>query len=237
MAALASTSLAAAGTALPASGRPAEDPRLVVIGERIGPLLTAYRAAVTRRAEARAAAERLCPPLPVPMIRRRDDDRSLRRCADDAVDIEGQAIFPEDDSMPPLRVYWPGAVRRAVEAGDLPTASARSVLGQRVRAVLAAGDDYDARRSAAIEAAGLLAAREEQYRAAQEIDQIAREVCRLVPSTTAGAVVVARVATALAEVEREIAREGYAFAMLGSVLADTLIRGYASVPAMEKAHG
>jgi hypothetical protein len=84
--AVAAFAVGAAGTttALVATGPAAalvvaEDPAIVVLGERIDPLLAAYRRAAEDRLEARAKAETTCPAVPEELVYEKLDLGGLHR--------------------------------------------------------------------------------------------------------------------------------------------------------------
>src|ERR1700680_2263129 len=52
----------------PAANLPQEDPAIIALGERIEPLLVAYRSAAEDRLKARAAAEASCPAVPEELV-------------------------------------------------------------------------------------------------------------------------------------------------------------------------
>jgi hypothetical protein len=83
---------AAVLTTVPALNANTEDPRLLALGEQIDPLLTAYRRASARYAEARTEAERNCSPVPEEIVMRGPE---WRGCTEREVDVEGKDVWPD----------------------------------------------------------------------------------------------------------------------------------------------
>jgi hypothetical protein len=66
-----------------------EDPAIIALGERIDPLLAAYRKAAEDRLEARAAAEASCPAVPEELV---CNEVYWAGCTESETDAEGRGI-------------------------------------------------------------------------------------------------------------------------------------------------
>ena len=93
---------AAATAAVPAAALPAvaaapetlsENASLLTLGDRIEPLLSAYRAASERKRAARDLAEELCPPLPDDLVRKREDRITFAGATERERDVEGKEVW------------------------------------------------------------------------------------------------------------------------------------------------
>src|ERR1700680_2538148 len=71
----------------PAADLPQEDPAIIALGERIEPLLVAYRNAAADRLKARAVAEASCPAVPEELV---CNEVYWAGCTDSECDVEGR---------------------------------------------------------------------------------------------------------------------------------------------------
>lgn len=234
--ALAGASAASLGAAaaLPAASPPvtAENPELVTLGEKIAPALDAYRAAKVAKAEARARAEALCPPVPAELVHDERDSRTfvekLQCCAFDEVDVEGPRVQqPEkrgDRWHRPTgrRIYSAFHLRDGIADGWL-SGSARSKQGKHVRRLIEIAEQYESARAAAIEMSGLDAADRALGAAKADVQRLAWAARDLAPVTLAGAAIQARALIAFAEAE-EIGGRVIAGLNFGAPLADAIVR-------------
>jgi hypothetical protein len=70
----------------PAAALVQEDPAIIALGERIEPLLAAYRNAAEDRLKARANAEAICPAVPEELVR---NEVHWAGCTNSERDVEG----------------------------------------------------------------------------------------------------------------------------------------------------
>jgi hypothetical protein len=192
-----------------------EDPAIIALGERIEPLLAAYRDAAEARLKARAAAEANCPTIPEDLI---CNGAFWAGCTESECDVEGEI------SRPPRRILHPAYTKAAIARGNL-ICDRRTRFGKEVIWLIETAETYEAEREAAIEQSGLPEAMQRQWEAAYEIEKLAYQACDIDPQTMAGALVQARVLTAYAEVEIEVGHyRGRSGQLVGLALAQSLTR-------------
>ena len=80
----------------PAAALVQEDPAIIALGERIEPLLVAYRNAAEERLQARTAAEASCPAVPEELL---IQGTFLAGCTVSECDVEGGEILHDVFSM------------------------------------------------------------------------------------------------------------------------------------------
>ena len=226
----------AAGAAVNASAviatRPAasaaivEDPVIIALGERIEPLLAAYRTAAEVRLKARADAEASCPAVPEELVSSEGpptghDERER--------DVEDRVIKPGGISeyglpLEPRRILNSEATKAAIKRGNLYY-NRRTKFGKKLAKQIEIAERYEKEREAAIDRSGLLEARARQQQGAIEIEKLAYEACDIEPQTMAGVLVQARVLAAYAEAEIEIGHyRGRAGQLVAPALAQSLMR-------------
>jgi hypothetical protein len=80
----------------PAATLPEEDPAVIAMGERIEPLLAAYRNAADDRLKARANAEASCPAVPEELVSK---GITFAGCTVSECDVEGKEILHDGFNM------------------------------------------------------------------------------------------------------------------------------------------
>jgi hypothetical protein len=161
--ALATTPPLSAATAPAAAAAIAEDTILTALGGRIDPALAAYRNAVARRREARAAAEANCPIIPQGLVCK---GASWRGCAEQEVDVEGELVFPSRYVGEDGKTCIPGPrfilssehTKASIAHGNLYY-DRRTRFGKQIAKQIEIAERYEMEREAAIERSGLLEAR------------------------------------------------------------------------------
>jgi hypothetical protein len=226
-AALPATAVAAAAPAL-LTVTPAEDVRLLALGERIDPLLEAYRAAIARKAIARALAEGLCPPVPDELVCK----RGPYDWAEVEQDVEGKEIHPtnyisEDGKTygrMPRYILKAEELQGAIDCGNL-YAPKRTKFGKKIHAQIKTAKEYEANREAAIERSGILQAASELRHAAYDIEHLAYRVREIEPLTMVGVTIVGRTLDAYGEAEHDLDHyKGRCGQLLGRHLAAAVLR-------------
>jgi hypothetical protein len=203
----------------PAATLPQEDPAIVAIGDRIEPLLVAYRSAAEDRLKARADAEASCPAVPEELV---CNGPFWAGCTESECDVEGKEIWRGDRR--PWQILHPTYTKAAIARGNL-YCDRRTTFGKKLVKMIETAEKYEAAREAAIERSGLDDARECQHFAAWEIAKLAYETVKIEPQTMAGALIQARVLAAYAEVEIEVGHfRGRAGQLVGLALAQSVAR-------------
>jgi hypothetical protein len=206
-----------------------EDPAIIALGERIEPLLVAYRNAAEDRLKARAVAEASCPAVPEELV---CNGVFWRELTETECDVEGKEIRTllvdgEDDkkyAQLPREILNSGKTKAAIDRGNL-YCDRRTKFGKKVVRLIETAEKYEAEREAAIERSGLRDAMYCQREAAYEIEKLAYDASEIEPRTMAGALVQARVLAAYAEVEIEVGHyRGRAGQLVGLALAQSLTR-------------
>jgi hypothetical protein len=205
-----------------------EDLAIIALGERIEPLLTAYRKAAEDRLKARANAEASCPAVPEDLVSK---DTFWAGCTVGELDVEGREIlhdvFTADGTKCarlPRRIFNSEETKAAIARGNL-YCDRRTKFGKEIGKKIEIAERYEAEREAAIEQSGLRDAMQCQWEAAYEIEKLAYEARDIEPRTTGGVLVQARVLAAYAEVEIEVGRyRGCAGQLVGLALAQSLTR-------------
>jgi hypothetical protein len=223
----------AAGTTAIVATRPApaaalvqEDPAIVVLGERIDPLLAAYRNAAEDRLKALANAEANCPAVPEELVcEGAPCGYSVSEC-----DVEGKEILHDVFSMDgtkrarlPRQILNSEKTKAAIARGNLHC-DRRTTFGKKVVRLIETAEKYEAEREAAIERSGLADIWERQYLAAIEIEKLGFEAFEIEPWTMAGALIQARALNACAETELEIYYRGRSAQLFGIKLAQSVAR-------------
>lgn len=204
-----------------------ENPDLLALGERIEPLLAAYRAALARYNEARATAEANCPAVPDEIVVK---GPQWHICAEREQDVDGKDVWPPnyvgEDGKTYVRAprYLLNSVytRAAVERGNL-YCDGRTRFGKQLRKLISIAERYEAEREAAIEASGIRDAAHNRYLAAVDIERLAYDVREFEPRTMAGVLIHARALTAMRESSDDKWSQKAA-AALGDGLADAVVR-------------
>jgi hypothetical protein len=205
-----------------------EDPAIVALGERIEPLLAAYRNAAEDRLKARASAEANCPAVPEELV---CNAPSWAGCTESVCDVEGKEIlhdvFTKDGTeyrRVPRQILDSEETKAAIARGNL-YCDRRTTFGKKLVRLIETAEKYETERAAAIERSGLGAAIECQHFAAWEIERLAYETVKIEPQTMAGVLIQARVQTAYAEVEIEVGHyRGRSGQLVGLALAQSLTR-------------
>jgi hypothetical protein len=183
----------AAMTAPVVAAAPApEDPAIVGLGERIEPLLVAYRSAGADRLEARARAEATCPAVPDELTEGHFPGAYVR----DKRDVEDRKIQQSGVSeyghpLRPRQILDPEATKAAIARGNI-CCNRRTKFGKALARRIEIAERYEKEREAAIGRSGLFEAWSRQREAAYEIEKLAYEACDIEPQTMAGALIQAR---------------------------------------------
>jgi hypothetical protein len=211
----------------PAADLPQEDPATIALGERIEPLLAAYRKAAEDRLKARTNAEAACPAVPDELVCEGPPcGYSVSEC-----DVEGKEILHDVFNMAgteyrrvPQQILNSEETKAAIARGNL-YCNPRTKFGKKVARLIEVAEKYETERAAAIERSGLDDAMAHQFEAAYEIEKLAYEACDIEPQTMAGVLIQARVLTAYAEVEIEVGHyRGRSGQLVGLALAQSLTR-------------
>jgi hypothetical protein len=213
----------------PAAAFLQEDPAIVALGERIEPLLAAYRSAAADRLKARTAAEASCPAVPEELV---CNGPFWAGCTERECDVEGREIrmllLDGDDgkkySQLPRQILNSEETKAAIARGNLHC-DRRTTFGKKLVRLIDTAEKYEAERAAAIEQSGLPDAMAQHWEAAYEIEKLAYEASELEPRTMAGALIQARVLAAYAEVEIVVGHyRGRSGQLVGLALAQSLTR-------------
>jgi hypothetical protein len=192
----------AAGTALNATAiatsKPApvvvvEDPKIIALGEQIGPLLDAYRNAVVCRSQARAIAEANCPTVPDELVCK---GPFWAGEADRERDVEDKDVWPAEflgpDGKtcvrPPRLIFDSVRAKASIARGNLQC-DRRTSFGKRLVKMIEAAERHETGREAAIEQSGLGPAKARLYFAGAELEQLAYDAATREPVTGAGLLV------------------------------------------------
>jgi hypothetical protein len=205
---------------------PQEDPAIIALGERIEPLLVAYRKAAEDRLKARASAEANCPAVPEELVCKEADWMGN---AEREIDVEGKEILilhhlmNGEPYMAPRRIFDSKQTKAAIERGNL-FCNRRTKFGKKLVRLIETAEKYETERAAAIERSGLDDAMTRQFEAAYEIEKLAFEVFEIEPRTMAGALIQARALNAHAETELLIYCRSRSAQLFGNALAQSLTR-------------
>jgi hypothetical protein len=224
---------AAGGTAIvaarpaAAAAFPQEDPEIVALGERIDPLLVAYRNAAEDRLKACACAEATCPAVPEELV---CNGPSWASCTTSEIDVEGREIlhdaFYADGTkygQRPRQILNSEETKAAIARGNLHC-DRRTKFGKKVVRLIETAERYETEREAAIERSGLNDAMTRQFDAASGIEKLAFEAFEIEPRTLAGALIQARALNACAETELLIYYRSRSAQLFGNALAQSLTR-------------
>jgi hypothetical protein len=228
-AALAGGAAASLAPVAPVLAAPAENPDLLALGEQMDSVLAAFHTAAARKAEARALAEKLCPPVPDEIVE--NDPVVSSSYTAQEVDVEGDVVFPpnvvrdgREYARPPRRIINSELAKRAVKQGNM-YAPKRTKAGRAFWEKIAIAEHYEAARAAAIEAAGLREATEAHYWAALDVEKLAYKIRDAEPVTTRGVLIHAQALLAFAEVDGiSSSYPGKAALMLGRRLAELMVK-------------
>jgi hypothetical protein len=211
----------------PAADLPQEDPAIIALGERIEPLLAAYRNAAEERIKARATAEANCPAVPEEIVSKGIE---WAGCTESERDVEGKEILilhhlmNGESYMAPRRILDSKQTKAAIERGNLYF-NRRTKFGKQLANLIETAERYETERAAAIERSGLDDAIERQYLAAIEVQTVAFGAFEIEPLTMAGLLVQARAFNACAETEVELGySRGRSAQLFGNALAQSITR-------------
>jgi hypothetical protein len=125
-----------------------EDPAIIALGERIGPLVATYRSAAADRLKARAAAEANCPAIPQDIV---CNGVYWAGCTDSERDVEGREIVGERGyGRRPRRILNSDETKAAIARGNL-ICDRRTRFGKKIVRLIGTAEKYEAEREAAIE--------------------------------------------------------------------------------------
>ena len=208
---------------------PAEDPRLIALGEEFDRLAAAWDAAERRYHEARTAAERLAPELPAELHYVRPMPPHLKRGGRYMRDVEGKEIAWTEsmDASGERVVHRPPMVLMADRLRDdcLPYYGAHTRRAKDIRRRLAVAEHYEAGVAAAAEAAGVKDAADDRRQAGYYLEAKACEIGRTVPTTLEGLLIHARALATFDRVDRiEHPEYSKAGGFLGGNLAAAVLR-------------
>jgi hypothetical protein len=210
----------------PAADIPQEDPAIIALGERIGPLLAAYRNAADDRLKARANAEASCPAVPEELV---SEGTFFAGCTTSECDVEGRevlrAVVGEDKyARRPRQILNSEETKAAIARGNL-YCNRRTKFGKKLVRLIETAEKYETERATAIERSGLDDARSRQYLAAIEVEKLAFEAFEIEPRTMAGVLVHARALNACAETDIELGQyRGRSGQLFGNALAQSVTR-------------
>jgi hypothetical protein len=210
----------------PAAALVHEDPAIIALGERIEPLLAAYRNAAEDRLKARANAEASCPAVPEELeCEGAPCGYSVSEC-----DVEGKEILHDVFNMDgtkrarlPRQILNSEETKAAIARGNL-YCNRRTKFGKKLVRLIETAEKYETERTAAIERSGLDDAMTRQFEAAYEIEKLAFEAFEIEPRTMAGALIQARALNACAETELEIYYRSRSGQLFGIALAQSVAR-------------
>jgi hypothetical protein len=220
-----STAIVATRSA-PAADLPQEDPAIIALGERIDPLLAAYRNAAEDRLKARANAEANCPAVPEELVcEGAPCGYSVNEC-----DVEGKEIlhdvFTVDGTKRarlPRQILNSEETKAAIARGNLHC-DRRTTFGKKLVRLIETAEKYEAERAVAIERSGLDDAMGRQFEAANEIEKLAFEAFEIEPQTMVGVLIQAQALNACAETEILIYYRSRSAQLFGNALAQSLTR-------------
>jgi hypothetical protein len=212
----------------PAAALVQEDPAIIALGQRIEPLLVAYRNAAEERLQARTAAEASCPAVPEELV---IQGTFLAGCTVSECDVEGGEILHDVFSMDgtkyrrvPRQILNSEETKAAIARGTLHC-DRRSQFGKKLVRLIETAEKYETERESAIERSGLDDARERQYLAGIEVQTLAFGAFEIEPRTMAGVLVQARALNACAETEVDLGYyRGRSAQLLGVALAQSIAR-------------
>jgi hypothetical protein len=210
----------------PAASLVQEDPAIVALGERIEPLLAAYRNAAEDRLKARAVAEANCPAVPEELV----CEGAPCGYSVGEVDVEGKEIlhnvFTKDGTKYwrlPRQILNSEETKAAIARGNL-YCNRRTKFGKKLVRLIETAEKYETERAAAIERSGLDDAMTRQLEVAYEIEKLAFEAFEIEPRTMAGELIQARALNAFADTEIELYGHCPSAQVLGITLAQTVTR-------------
>ena len=211
----------------PAAALVQEAPAIVALGERIEPLLVAYRNAAEDRLKARANAEAACPAVPEELF---CEGTFFAGCTTGECDVEGKEIlhnvFTQDGTKYwrlPRQILNSEETKGAIARGNL-YCNRRTKFGKKLVRLIETAKKYETERAAAIERSGLDDAMTRQLEAAYEIEKLAFEAFEIEPRTIAGELIQARALNAFADTEIELYGRCPSAQVLGITLAQTVTR-------------
>jgi hypothetical protein len=213
----------------PAAAPVQEDPAILALGDRIEPLLAAYRNAAEDRLKARANAEATCPTVPEELVCK---GVFWRGFTETECDVEGKEIrillLDDEDGKKyaqlPREILNSEKTKAAIARGNLHC-DRRTTFGKKLGKMIETAEKHEADREAAIERSGLRDAMARQWEAAWEIEKLAYEARDIEPQTMAGVLIQARVLSAYAEVEVVVGHyRGRSGQLVGLALAQSLTR-------------
>jgi hypothetical protein len=221
--------LAAAAQASPLDQ---EDPAIIALGERIEPLLAAYRNAAEDRLKARANAEAACPAVPQELVcYGPPTGYAVNECDVEGNEIEEIGVSQYGFPLGPRQILSSERAREAI-AGNRLYFSRRTRRGKQIAKQIEIAERYEAERVAAIERSGLLAAIDDLIEAAFELEDLAYEASAIEPRTMAGVLIQARALSAYAEAEIVMGHHrGRAGQVVGLALAQSVSRMQAKIAA------
>jgi hypothetical protein len=129
-----------------------EDPAIVAMGERIGPLLVAYRNVAEERLKARVAAEANCPAVPEELV---CEGVHWAGCTESEGDVEGREIWPpsvvgeNNYARRARRILHSESTKAAIALGNL-YCDRRTKFGKEIARLIDTAEKYEAEREAAI---------------------------------------------------------------------------------------
>ena len=203
---------------------PQEDPAIIALGERIEPLLAAYRSSAADRLKARANAAAPCPAVPDEIIVHFTSGIGRSEC-----DVEGLEIWPSGLNEHgvrdlPRQILDSEKTKAAIARGNL-YCNRRTKSGKKLAKQIEIAERYEKEREAAIDRSGLLGAASREWKAAYEIEKLAGEAAEIEPRTMAGAIIQARALASYAEVEIVMRHyHGRAGQVVGLALARSMTR-------------
>ena len=192
-----------------------EHPDILAAGARLAPLVEAYRAAGARKLAARAAYDRLAPPVPDDLVARRD--WYGLGFAEDERDAEGKRVLVAGSLGLKLRkiIQSENLLRAIEEQGEA------SPVGLLAAALLPAARQHEALVAAARTGAGLDAAIEAEFRAARDLERAAYDIAKQPARTIAGLRIKALALAACTALGTE--QSYHASVLIGPSLAETAL--------------
>ena len=220
---------AEAGTKPAVQNLPAEDPRIIELGEKIDPLLRSYQYWAAREVEAYATYLRLRPPIPEELLTAHKQYSFISDCRAEESDCRGFKeceTYIGDDGREyanrPRHILKSKPLRIFIIERDL----GRSTKWERdIRRLARLAASYERAVQEALVESDYDNIENKQRSASYELEQLVYDLRELEPNTISGALIFARALTAFQEAESCAGKIiGGSAQLLGSKLAAAVLR-------------
>ncbi|MBR0916452.1 hypothetical protein AB7008_37280 [Bradyrhizobium sp. 521_C7_N1_3] len=200
--------------------------RLLDAGRRLDGLIEEFKAAAARLADATALARTRVPDVPEEIV---CDSREWSDCWYDYCDVDGKDFPTETYVDDHGKTKWRPRLK-FVDADRLRAfakeirCDGRTAFGKRVKRMIAAAEQYESDRAAAIERSGLPEAQEAAFLTSQAIDNLAREVAAIEPKTSAGPLYWRACSAPMSRLRDYTGNRHHGVMILGKPLAEAVAR-------------